>query len=253
MEIPEKPLGIYIPPLTPDNKYGRDSSQSNLYYHQWKALGCPEEWHIWWQNPSEMYWSPDIGWLKSITTREVLDKVRAITNGCFHHHNLQTQCALLELPFQSLSAHDLLSQISTQPTITSPMSVESLCLEYFKHQGWQGERYEGATIRLIIQSIDKHVRATVMKSYGKRTIRYKKGKKIESTYMDPDEAARMHKEIDDRYDELMAEAFNYCYPNHMDEIHHAWAKNPENWRLPSYATPENLSLNTFVDLALAVG
>lgn len=243
---------FFRPDLSPNKGLGRGALSE--YQEAWGRLDVPAEWDAPWQNPQEMYWTPDRDWLKIKTVSpELLEIIRSKTNGCFHNHNLQTQCDILEVPYRTLSVEDLLSadgNISPPPQ----MGIETIALRHFHLEGWIGERFEGSTIKLMLLFLEENAKDTVSRNFGVvKTRKNSRGQTVRSVTRTIEDLMNIKAELDANQDSLIANSFAEYFPAKLADIYKWWEARHQNLPLPKGATPDLFKEEDFIALSNAIG
>lgn len=166
---------LILVPMMPRLDPCRNSSEAVTERKRYQELGIPAEW--WqrfflpnapkWIAPDEYFWTPDGYFTVFADMRpELLATIRAATGGSFYDLPLERQCELLKIPYLRVTRRSLAVEETKWERAgkKAGIPIEEFALNSFKSQGWEGERYEGKAIGILIAIVGDLV--------GRRGIKY---------------------------------------------------------------------------------
>lgn len=159
-------MAIPKPYLGPCN----DAEEGTKDKRRYQAFKLPKTWTNSnlespgkWIGPDEYFWTPDKFFEASPSmTPELLREIREKTGGCFYGLSLLEQCALLGVKYERSHPADMADSCENPP-LDASSSVEAFSFDFYRNQGYAGDRGEGASINLLAHVLRKRLEANHIK------------------------------------------------------------------------------------------
>ncbi len=200
----------------------------------------------------EAYWMPNSILRKYRFTEEQIRELRKFVGGEFVVHPIKIQCEILGINYFSITREEIYDR---HPTLFLRKfeKVEDLMLEFYRLEGWGGERCEGASIQAFLRNLkrghfssnEKYVRTVEMKNGD-----IVNGHEYRVIF---EKLAKREMDIATCSVDSLAKIFSTCYPikeseeanKYLKSVYRGWQRDPFRGFCKDFPGRDIISLNDF--------